>query len=104
MRNFITAKSTQEIIFMRGTTTAINTVAQSYGGANVEEGDEIVITYMEHHSNIIPWQQLAKEKGAVLKYIRLEEDGTFPLKKCGQQLLTQRKSFPSCMYQMFLAR
>ena len=44
--------------------------------ANVKEGDEIVITYMEHHSNIIPWQQVAKEKGAVLKYIPLQEDGT----------------------------
>ena len=67
VRNFISAKSTKVIIFMRGTTTAINTVAQSYGVANVQEGDEIVITYMEHHSNIIPWQQLAKEKGAILK-------------------------------------
>src|SRR5690606_32249651 len=57
VRKFINAKSTQEIIFMRGTTTALNTVAQSYGRANVGEGDEIVITHMEHHSNIIPWQQ-----------------------------------------------
>jgi cysteine desulfurase / selenocysteine lyase len=57
----------------------LNTVAKSYGGANVKEGDEIVISYMEHHSNIIPWQQLAKEKGAVLKYIPLQEDGTISL-------------------------
>lgn len=62
VRNFINAKSTEEIIFTRGTTTALNTVASSYGRANVEQGDEIVITHMEHHSNIIPWQQLAKEK------------------------------------------
>ncbi len=62
VRKFINAQSTQEIIFMRGTTTALNTVAASYGRANVGEGDEIVITHMEHHSNIIPWQQLAKEK------------------------------------------
>ena len=81
VRKFINAKSTEEIIFTRGTTTALNTVAQSYGRANVGEGDEIVITYMEHHSNIIPWQQLAKEKGAVLKYIDLEEDGTLSLEK-----------------------
>lgn len=62
VRNFINAKTTEEIIFTRGTTTALNTVASSYGRANVEQGDEIVITHMEHHSNIIPWQQLAKEK------------------------------------------
>ena len=76
VRKFINASSTEEIIFTRGTTTSLNTVARSYGGANIKEGDEIVISYMEHHSNIIPWQQLAKEKGAVLKYIPLQEDGT----------------------------
>lgn len=81
VRKFINAKSTEEIIFTRGTTTALNTVAASYGRANVCEGDEIVITHMEHHSNIIPWQQLAKEKKAVLKYIDLEADGTLDLEK-----------------------
>ncbi|MGE7929309.1 cysteine desulfurase [Lysinibacillus xylanilyticus] len=81
VRNFINATSTQEIIFTRGTTTALNTVASSYGRANVGEGDEIVITHMEHHSNIIPWQQLAKEKNATLKYIELEADGTLNLEK-----------------------
>lgn len=79
VRKFINAKSTQEIIFTRGTTTALNTVAASYGRANLSEGDEIVITYMEHHSNIIPWQQLAKATGATLKYIPLQEDGTILL-------------------------
>ncbi|MFD6438655.1 cysteine desulfurase [Peribacillus sp. NPDC060186] len=79
VRKFINASSTEEIIFTRGTTTSLNTVARSYGEANVKEGDEIVISYMEHHSNIIPWQQLAKEKGAVLKYIPLQEDGTISL-------------------------
>ncbi|PJN88484.1 cysteine desulfurase [Bacillus sp. mrc49] len=79
VRKFINASSTEEIIFTRGTTTSLNTVARSYGGANVREGDEIVISYMEHHSNIIPWQQLAKEKGAVLKYLPLQEDGTISL-------------------------
>ncbi len=81
VRKFINAQSTQEIIFTRGTTTALNTVASSYGRANVVEGDEIVITHMEHHSNIIPWQQLAKEKNATLKYIELEADGTLSLEK-----------------------
>jgi cysteine desulfurase / selenocysteine lyase len=79
VRRFIGAKSTQEIIFTRGTTTAINTVARSYGMANLSEGDEIVITPMEHHSNIIPWQQVAKTTGATLKYIPLQPDGTIDL-------------------------
>lgn len=79
VRKFIGAKYHEEIIFTRGTTTAINTVAASYGSANVSEGDEIVITYMEHHSNIIPWQQLAKRTGATLKYIPLQEDGTISI-------------------------
>lgn len=78
-RKFLNASSAEEVIFTRGTTTALNTVASSYGRANVEEGDEIVITYMEHHSNIIPWQQIAKEKGATLKYIPLQKDGTINL-------------------------
>ena len=81
VRKFINAKSTEEIIFTRGTTTSLNTVAASYGRANVSEGDEIVISHMEHHSNIIPWQQLAKDKKAVLKYIDLEADGTLYLEK-----------------------
>ncbi|HEU5139440.1 MAG TPA: cysteine desulfurase [Bacillales bacterium] len=79
VRRFINATSTEEIVFTRGTTVSINTVAYSYGDANVAEGDEIVITPMEHHSNLIPWQQLAKRKGAVLKYIPLQEGGTITL-------------------------
>ncbi|MDI7743701.1 cysteine desulfurase [Lysinibacillus fusiformis] len=79
IRKFINAKSTKEIIYTRGTTTSLNTVAGAYGRMNVKEGDEIVISYMEHHSNLIPWQQLAKEKGAVLKYFDLEQDGTITL-------------------------
>jgi cysteine desulfurase / selenocysteine lyase len=79
VRKFINAKSTQEVIFTRGTTTSLNTVAASYAAANLNAGDEIVITYMEHHSNIIPWQQVAKRTGAVLKYIPLQEDGTISL-------------------------
>lgn len=79
VRKFINAKSTQEVIFTRGTTTSLNTVAASYAVANVKEGDEIVITYMEHHSNIIPWQQVARKTGAQLKYIPLQADGTISL-------------------------
>ena len=79
IRKFINAKSIEEIVFTRGTTTALNLVASSYGNANLHEGDEIVITYMEHHSNLIPWQQVAKNTGATLKYFPLQEDGTLSL-------------------------
>ncbi|PLR82868.1 cysteine desulfurase [Bacillus canaveralius] len=79
VRKFIKAKSTEEIIFTRGTTTALNTVAASYARANLSKDDEIVISYMEHHSNIIPWQQVAKHTGATLKYLPLQADGTISL-------------------------
>ncbi|CUL25030.1 TPA: cysteine desulfurase [Listeria monocytogenes] len=78
---FIHAREVAEIIFTRGTTSAINLVVDSYAKANIEAGDEIVISYLEHHSNLIPWQQLAKRKGAVLKYIELEEDGTISVEQ-----------------------
>ncbi|WP_033542652.1 cysteine desulfurase [Planococcus sp. CAU13] len=97
VQKFINASSTEEVIFLRGTTTAINLVAQSYGRANVDEGDEIVITYMEHHSNIIPWQQLAKERGAILKYIELEEDGTISLEQV-KAAITERTKIVSMVY------
>ena len=73
------ARSTQEIIFVRGTTEAINLVAQSYGRAVVGSGDEIVLTTLEHHSNIVSWQLLAKEKGASLKPVRLTDRGDVAL-------------------------
>ncbi|MEK5381858.1 cysteine desulfurase [Niallia sp. FSL W8-0635] len=79
VRKFISASSIEEIIFTRGTTTALNTVAHSYAMENVKEGDEIVITPMEHHSNIIPWQQVAKKTGATLKYLPLQADGTISI-------------------------
>ncbi|MCG1021728.1 cysteine desulfurase [Sutcliffiella horikoshii] len=79
VKNFINATHREEIVFTRGTTTALNLVAGSYARANLKEGDEIVITYMEHHSNIIPWQQAAKATGATLKYIPLTEDGSLSL-------------------------
>ncbi|QHS23145.1 cysteine desulfurase [Virgibacillus sp. MSP4-1] len=79
VRKFIHAKSTKEIIFTRGTTTSINTIAYSYARTHLTEGDEIVLTPMEHHSNIIPWQQAAKAAGAELKYLPLQSDGTIRL-------------------------
>ncbi|NBJ71133.1 MULTISPECIES: cysteine desulfurase [Clostridia] len=91
VRRFIHASSSAEIIFTRGTTTAINTVATSYARANLKAGDEIVITPMEHHSNIIPWQQAAKATGATLKYIPLQEDGTIRLEDVRKTITKQTK-------------
>lgn len=72
---FIQASSTQEIIFTRGATEAINLVAQSYGRANIKAGDEILISHMEHHSNIVPWQMLCEQTGAVLRIIPIDDAG-----------------------------
>jgi cysteine desulfurase/selenocysteine lyase len=75
VRRFLNAASTQEIIFVRGTTEAINLVAQSWGRQNIGQGDEIVITWLEHHANIVPWQQLAAEKGARLRVAPVDDSG-----------------------------
>jgi len=79
VRRFINAESSAEVIFNRGTTSGINTVAYGYARSHLKEGDEIVLTQMEHHSNIIPWQQAAKATGASLKYIPMQPDGTIRL-------------------------
>ena len=76
VKNFINAKRYEEIVFTRGTTAAINLVARSFGDMIVGEGDEIVVTEMEHHANIVPWQQLARRTGAELVFIPMETDGT----------------------------
>lgn len=75
VREFINAKSTAEVLFTRGTTTSLNWVADRLGEAVISEGDEILISYMEHHSNLIPWQEVAKKTGATLNYIELTADG-----------------------------
>ena len=79
VRAFINAPGTESIIFTRNTTEAINLVAYSWGRANISEGDEILLTQMEHHSNLIPWQQLAKEKGATVRYVPVTPQGTLEL-------------------------
>ena len=76
---FLNAASTREIVFTRGTTASLNLIASGYARQTLREGDEIVITPMEHHSNLIPWQQAAKATGATLKYIPLQPDGTVSL-------------------------
>lgn len=72
---FINAKHTEEVIFVRGTTEAINLVASTYGMQNIKKGDEIIISALEHHSNMVPWQMLAQETGAVLKIIPIDDAG-----------------------------
>lgn len=81
IREFINAAETAEIIYTRGTTAAINIVATSFGIANLSAEDEIVISPAEHHSNLIPWQQVARITGATLRYFELESDGTLSLEK-----------------------
>ena len=75
VRRFIGAGSTEEIVFVRGTTEAINLVAKSWGAANVREGDEIVVSHLEHHANIVPWQQLCAATGARLRVIPVDDSG-----------------------------
>lgn len=94
---FIGAAHPEEIVFNRGTTTGLNLVAASYGDANVGEGDEIVITPIEHHSNLIPWQQLAKRKGAVLKYIEPNPDGTIDV-EAASKVITDRTKIVAMAY------
>lgn len=91
VRRFINAKETAETLFTRGTTTGLNWLARSYGDLAVEAGDEIVISYMEHHSNIIPWQQLAKRKGAILKYIELTDEGCLDMNSARAQITDKTK-------------
>lgn len=78
-RRFLNAASTREIIFTRGTTEAINLVAQSWGGANVRAGDEIIVTAVEHHANLVPWQMLAAATGARLRVAPIDETGQLRL-------------------------
>ncbi|SJN43337.1 Cysteine desulfurase, SufS subfamily [Marinilactibacillus psychrotolerans 42ea] len=91
IRAFIHASETAEVLFTRGTTTSLNWVARSFGEMIVEPEDEILISYMEHHSNIIPWQQLAKKKKAKLVYIELTEDGQLDLEDVKNKITDKTK-------------
>lgn len=75
VRRFIHASSVKDIVFVRGATEAINLVAKSWGNKHIERGDEIILTTLEHHSNIVPWQQLAAEKGAHIRVAPVDDDG-----------------------------
>lgn len=86
---FIDAASEREVIFTRNATEAVNIVVESWGKHNVQAGDEIVITAMEHHSNFVPWQKLCEDKGAKLVYIELAEDGNLDY-QMAERLITNR--------------
>lgn len=88
-RRFINAASTKEVLFTRGTTEGINLVAQCYGRKYLTEGDEILISGMEHHSNIVPWQMIAEQTGAILKVIPVTEKGELDM-EAFHQLLNKR--------------
>ncbi len=107
VRAFINAKSTNEILFTRGTTESINLLAFSFGEAFIKEGDEIIVSTMEHHSNIVPWQMLCERKGAVLKVIPMTDEGILgPLTPEGgslpgesfEEMLTEKTRLVCCAH------
>lgn len=91
VRAFVGAELPEEIIFTSGTTAGVNLVAHSWGNANVRAGDEIVLTTMEHHSNLVPWQQLAERTGAVLRHIPITDDGQLILEEFDRLLSAKTK-------------
>lgn len=97
VRKFLNAASDKEVIFTRGTTESINLVAHSFGEAFIREGDEIVVTEMEHHANIVPWQMLCERKGAVLRVIPFNDEGELELSVL-DGLLTERVKLVGVAY------
>lgn len=97
VKNFINALGKNEIIFTRGTTESINLVASSYGRKNIKAGDEIIISTMEHHSNIVPWQMLCEEKDAKLKIIPVNDEGEIIFEEF-EKLICERTKFISVVY------
>ncbi len=94
---FLNAASESEIVFTRGTTEGINLVRFAWGRKNIEEGDEILLTEMEHHSNLVPWQLLAQEKGATLKFIPFDAQGRLQLDRL-DSLLTPKTKLAACAF------
>jgi cysteine desulfurase/selenocysteine lyase len=90
---YLGAASADEIVFTRGTTESINLVAQAWGGTFVREGGVILLTEMEHHSNLVPWQLLAERTGARLRFVPVRDDGTLALEQLGQLLTPEVKLF-----------
>jgi cysteine desulfurase/selenocysteine lyase len=89
--NFINARSLKEVIFTKNTTEALNLLAYSYGMTFIEEGDEIVLSISEHHSNILPWQQVAALKGAILKYMYVDKNGELPFEEIRNKITNKTK-------------
>jgi cysteine desulfurase/selenocysteine lyase len=88
---YIGARSTRSIVFTRGTTESINLVRYSWGRANIHEGDEILVTEMEHHSNLVPWQLLAQESGAVLRHLPIDDEGRLRVDLLGEFVTDRTK-------------
>lgn len=97
VKDFINADSIREIIFTKGATEAINLVASSYGEYALSEHDEIILTIMEHHANIVPWQEIAKKKGCVIKVVPISEDGTLDM-DIFASLFTEKTKFVSMVW------
>ena len=95
MASFLNAPGADELIWVRGTTEGINLVASSWGGANLAPGDEIILTNLEHHSNIVPWQLIAQRTGAVLKYVDIDDEGRLRLDQL-DELLSRRTRLMAC--------
>ena len=96
VRAFIGAKSSEEIIFTRNTTESLNLVAYSYGLTNITVGDEILVSIMEHHSNLLPWQMVCRQTGATLKFMECEQDGSLDLNKV-EELITDKTKIVAIM-------
>ena len=97
VRQFINARSIAEVIFTRGTTESLNLMASSYGDAFLNEGDEVIVTVMEHHSDIVPWQLLRDHKGIVLKVIPMTDEGVLDL-DAYERLFTSRTRLVCCAH------
>ncbi|MCG8340917.1 MAG: aminotransferase class V-fold PLP-dependent enzyme, partial [Cytophagales bacterium] len=97
VHQFINTAEPEEVIFTRGTTEGINLVASTYGRIHVKEGDEIIISHMEHHSNIVPWQMLCQEKGATLKVIPISDTGELVM-GAFEALLTDKTKIVAITY------
>lgn len=97
VRSFLNAKSSREIIFTRNTTESINLVAYSYGLSHVKAGDEVLVSIMEHHSNLLPWQMVCRQAGASLKFMECEMDGSLDLNKV-EALITPKTKIVACTH------
>lgn len=97
VQQFIGAREPEEIIFTKGTTESINIVAKSWGKAFLDKGDEIIITSLEHHANIVPWQMIAEEKGAILKVIPMDQNGILDM-DAYKSLLNNKTKFVSLIH------